>query len=205
MSRIRHVVYDSLKKEDFMQPDLHRYIVAAWWTVGIVWLFGAFTTKRTVRSQPAGDRVVYVALIVLACLFFQRFRIGMLAWRFVPDSAAVSYAGLALTIAGCAFTISARFYLGNNWSGRPTIKKGHTLVRSGPYGVVRHPIYTGIVLAMLGTAIYMGEIRALIGTLIALIGFKVKSRLEESFMTEHFGTEYANYKQHVKSLVPFVW
>jgi protein-S-isoprenylcysteine O-methyltransferase Ste14 len=199
-------VYDVLKKEDFMQPDLHRYFVAAWWTVGIVWLFGAFTTKRTVRSQPAGDRVVYVGLIVLACLFFQKpLRFGLLAWRFVPMSAATGYVGLALTVVGCAFTIWARFYLGSNWSGRPTIKEGHTLIRSGPYRLVRHPIYTGIVLAMLGTAIYIGEIRALVGTVVALIALKVKSRLEEAFMTEQFGPEYANYKRHVKSLVPFVW
>jgi protein-S-isoprenylcysteine O-methyltransferase len=95
--------------------------------------------------------------------------------------------------------------LGSNWSARPTIKQDHTLVRSGPYRLVRHPIYTGILLALLGTAIYMGEIRALIGTVAALIAFKVKSLLEETFMTEQFGAEYTKYKQQVKALIPFVW
>jgi len=189
-----------------MQPDLHRYINLAWLTVLVVWLLGAFTTKKTVRSQPPRARLVYLALAFLAFLLFTGdLRYGFLAARFVPMTPAVAYAGLALTLAGCAFTIWARFYLGGNWSGRPTIKQGHTLVRTGPYSLVRHPIYTGITLAMLGTAIYLGEIRGLIGTVVALIAFKVKSRLEESFMTEQFGEEYVTYKQQVKSLIPFVW
>ena len=188
-----------------MQPDVHFYIRAAWYTVAIVWLIGAFNTKRTVRSRSARSGLVYIGLILLSLLFFQRFRFGVFALRFVPASAAAAYIGLALTIAGCAFTIWARFYLGSNWSARPTIKQDHTLVRSGPYRLVRHPIYTGILLALLGTAIYMGEIRALIGTVAALIAFKVKSLLEETFMTEQFGAEYTQYKQQVKALIPFVW
>jgi protein-S-isoprenylcysteine O-methyltransferase Ste14 len=187
-----------------MQPDLHLYIQAAWYTVAIVWLIGAFTTKRTVRSHPARSGFVYIVLILLAFLLFQKpLRFGLLAWRFVPMSAATGYVGLALTMTGCAFAIWARFYLGSNWSGRPTIKQDHTLIRSGPYRLVRHPIYTSIVVAMLGTAIYIGEIRALIGTVLALIALKLKSRLEEAFMTERFGAEYAQYKQQVKALIPF--
>jgi len=189
-----------------MQPDLGLYIRAAWYTVAVVWLIGAFTTKRTVKSRSARSGIVYLTLILLSVLCFQRtFRFGWLASRFVPMSAASAYVGLALTVAGCAFTVWARFYLGSNWSARPTIKQGHTLIRGGPYSLVRHPIYTGIVLALLGTAIYIGEIRALIGTVLALIAFKVKSLLEENFMTEQFGAEYAQYKQQVKALIPFVW
>jgi len=189
-----------------MQPDVDQYIKAAWIVLGLVWLAGAFTTKRTVRSQPAERRFLYGIMVLLAgAMFNGNMRFGSLGQRFLPPSSAASYTGLVLTIAGIAFAIWARFYLGRNWSGRPTIKEGHTLIRSGPYALVRHPIYTGIVLAMFGTAIAVGEIRGLIGTLLVLIAFKIKSRLEESFMTEQFGDQYNVYKQQVKALVPFVW
>jgi protein-S-isoprenylcysteine O-methyltransferase Ste14 len=189
-----------------MQPDVHGYIGAAWLVVGIVWLVGAFTTKKTVRAQPGRNRVVYVTLVLLGALLFQKsLQFGFLALRFVPMSAATAYTGLTLTIAGVAFTIWARFYLGSNWSGRPTIKEGHTLIRSGPYAVVRHPIYSGISLGLLGTAIAQGKLGSLIGTVLILIAFKVKSRLEEAFMMEQFGAAYVRYKEQVKGLIPFVW
>lgn len=189
-----------------MQPDVHGYITAAWIMLAIVWLAGAFTTKRTVRAQPGRDRVVYVTLALLAGLLLSnRLQFGVLAARFVPMSAAAAYTGLALVIAGVAFAIWARFYLGSNWSGRPTIKQGHTLIRGGPYAVVRHPIYTGFLLAMLGTAIAQGRIGGLLGTMIAVVALKVKSRLEEQFMMQQFGGEYVQYKQQVKGLIPFIW
>lgn len=187
-----------------MQPDVHGYIGAAWITLAVVWLVGAFTTKKTVRAQPGRNRVVYVTLVLLGALLFN-VRFGFLAMRVLPATAALAFTGLALTIAGVAFTIWARFYLGSNWSGRPTIKEGHTLIRSGPYAVVRHPIYSGISLGLLGTAIAQGKLGALVGTVFVLIAFKVKSRLEEAFMTEQFGPKYLNYKEQVKGLIPFVW
>jgi protein-S-isoprenylcysteine O-methyltransferase Ste14 len=189
-----------------MQPNTDKYIEAAWIVFALVWLAGAFTTKRTVRSQPVERRWLYSIMLILAGeLLTRNMRFGFLAHRFLPESAAASCAGAALTIAGVAVAIWARFYLGRNWSGKPTIKKGHTLIRSGPYALVRHPIYTGIALAMLGTGIAIGEIRGLIATLLALIAFKIKSRLEESFMTEQFGEQYTGYKQQVRALIPFVW
>jgi len=187
-----------------MQPDVHGYIGAAWILLALVWLVGAFTTKKTVRAQPGRNRIVYVTLVLLGALLFN-VRFGFLAMRVLPATAAAAYTGLALTIAGVAFTIWARFYLGSNWSGRPTIKQNHTLVRSGPYAVVRHPIYTGILVGLLGTAIAQGNLAALIGTVLILIALKLKSLLEEQFMTEQFGAEYVRYKEQVKGLIPFVW
>lgn len=189
-----------------MQPDVHGYIGAAWLVLAVVWLVGAFTTKKTVRAQPGRNRIVYVTLVLLGSLLFvEKLHSGFLARRFVPMSAAAAYTGLALTIVGVVFTIWARFYLGSNWSGRPTIKEGHTLIRTGPYAVVRHPIYSGISLGLFGTAVAQGKLGALIGTVLVLIAFKVKSRLEESFMTEQFDGEYVQYMKQVKGLIPFVW
>ena len=98
----------------------------------------------------------------------------------------------------------ARFFLGRNWSGIVTIKQGHTLVRKGPYRFVRHPIYTGLLLAIFGTALAIGEIRALIGAGLVFALFVHKISLEESFMTEQFGADYADYRRNVKALIPFV-
>lgn len=86
-----------------------------------------------------------------------------------------------------------------------TVKEDHELVRSGPYGLVRHPIYTGILLAALGTSLAYGRIRCFLGVLVLTVAFKTKSLLEERFMQEQFGTQYVSYKQDVKALVPFIW
>jgi protein-S-isoprenylcysteine O-methyltransferase Ste14 len=110
-----------------------------------------------------------------------------------------------MTIAGVAFAIWARVTLGRNWSGTVTIKQDHELIRTGPYALVRHPIYTGIMFAVLGTAIFDGEIRSII-LIVATFSLLIhKMRMEEQFMTEQFGSGYTNYRQNTKALVPFVW
>lgn len=186
---------------------LARYYDAAWITLGIVWLVGAFATKPVERIQTRSSRFTHTLVFVLAALLLVRapLHLGALSRRFVPFSSIVGYIGLALTIVGLAFAIWARFYLGRNWSARVTIKKDHELVRSGPYAVVRHPIYSGIILALAGSVVGFGEIRALLGFAVVIVGFVLKSRLEEKFMSEQFGEEYARYRQNVKSLIPFVW
>jgi len=86
-----------------------------------------------------------------------------------------------------------------------TVKKDHKLVRNGPYALVRHPIYTGTLLALLGTAIVFGETQGLLVVALATLILWIKSRREELFMTEEFGEEYRQYKQKVKALIPYVW
>ena len=189
-----------------MQPDLHFYIDAAWIVVGIVWLASASRTKRTTRAQTPGSRLVQLSLGATAfVLMFNSYAaIGPLAWRFVPDAAAIAYTGLALTLAGTGFAIWARAFLGRNWSAIVTIKENHQMIQSGPYAVVRHPIYSGFLLALLGTALALGEVRGLMAFALAFVGWWFKSRLEEKFMEQKFGAEYAAYKQRVKALIPFI-
>ncbi len=123
----------------------------------------------------------------------------------MPNSPAVAWVGVALTLAGIALAIAARLFLGGNWSGTVTIKEGHTLVRKGPYTLMRHPIYSGFLLAIFGTALAIGEIRALIAASIVLAVLTHKINLEERFMMEQFGAEYAQYRRKVNALIPFVW
>jgi len=129
---------------------------------------------------------------------------GWLSRQIFPDSPAALRIGLALTFAGIAFAVWARLWIGRNWSGTVTLKENHELVQTGPYSLVRHPIYSGFLLAFLGTAIVQGELRALLGFPLVVLGWWLKLRMEEAFMSEQFGNAYLEYKRRVKALVPFV-
>jgi len=175
----------------------------------------ALALKKTSRRQAAGSRLLHISILTTAMLLLfpdllfidkiGKLPVGPLARRFVPDSPAIAWAGLALTIAGCAFAIWARLLLGGNWSGSVTVKQDHQLIRKGPYAIVRHPIYSGFLLGMLGTALELGEWRGIAGLLLAFIGWGTKSRMEENFMAAHFGAGYADYQREVKALIPFVF
>ncbi len=190
-----------------MAFHIHRDIDALWIGLGVVWFAGALFGKQTARRQSASSRLLHIGLGVLAfvLMFTKALRYGPLAWTFVPRTPATTYTGLALTLAGIAFAIWARFFLGGNWSATVTVKQDHSLVRSGPYAIVRHPIYSGFLLALVGTAIAFRHAQGLAAVAIALITWRLKSRLEESFMREQFGEQYVQYQREVKALVPFVW
>ena len=186
--------------------DFHDYINIPWLALVIVWGAGAVSAKRNARVQPSASLALHSVLIIggFALLFWRRLSIGLLAWRFLPDSASLAAAGFAITVLGIGIAIWARFFLGRNWSGVVTIKQDHHLIRRGPYALVRHPIYAGLILAMLGTALTLGELRGLIGLAFALTHWWTKSQIEERFLLEQFGAEYAQYRREVKALIPFV-
>lgn len=189
-----------------MQPDFSSATGALWIGVGIVWAVTAVRTKRTERVQSLGSRLIHLLLAVagFTLLFKQGFGFGVLGRQVVPDSAAIAYTGLALTVAGLAFAIWARLLLGGNWSALVTIKRDHRIVRRGPYRVVRHPIYSGGLLAVLGTALVVGELRGLIALALIFTAWWLKLRLEEEFLEKQFGEEYVEYRRKVKALIPFV-
>jgi protein-S-isoprenylcysteine O-methyltransferase Ste14 len=189
-----------------MLPGAFIWIEAVWLAVGLVWLVGAFAAKRAVRREPPLSRVLHLAIMALAVglLFSDRVRIGPLGARLLPEPGWLPWLGLGLTVAGCAFAVQARFWLGSNWSATVTVKEKHELVRTGPYAVVRHPIYTGFFLGVLGTAVAVGEVRGLIALTLAFIGWLTKTRTEEKFLLEEFDGDYARYRREVKRLIPFV-
>ena len=120
----------------------------------------------------------------------------------LPYRAAFYWVGLALTFAGLAFTVWARLRLGTNWSGSVQAKPAHALVRTGPYRWVRHPIYTGMLAALLSNAIALDQWPGLLAFGIVLAGFVYKLRLEERWMIETFGDAYVEYRKHSKALIP---
>ena len=190
-----------------MTLNVQAVVGYTWIALGLVWLVGLAFTKRTVRSQAVGSRLFHGVLVVagFTLLCGNQLRAGWLGARFLPPSHAADVTGVALTALGCLFAIWARIQLGANWSGRATVKAGHELVVTGPYAVARHPIYSGLLLAGVGTAIAFGEARCLLGLLLIFLGFTVKMSQEERLMRETFPDAYPAYRQRVKALIPGVF
>lgn len=189
------------------------------WLIPLLWaaFFGYWTWLAAEASKAGGahstrlveqgsSRTTHLLLMGAAFLamFCPLLGVGILAARFVPDHPATFWSGVALAAAGLAFAVIARHQLGRNWSGRIEIKRTHELVRSGPYRVTRHPIYTGILLGLLGSAVALGEVRGLVAVALALAAYMRKSGAEERMLEQEFGEEYAAYRREVKALIPLV-
>ena len=181
-------------------------ISVIWLAWLIYWWLSARDVKRTSRQEPVRDRLTYRVPLVLGilCLSAPGWIPPVLHRRFVPPGAPAQAAGLALLAAGLGFSVWARRHLGRNWSASVVVKEDHALIRSGPYRRVRHPIYTGMLLAFLGTAVAVGEWRGLVGLVLAFVSFALKSRMEEARMAETF-PEYSEYRRHTASLIPGVY
>jgi protein-S-isoprenylcysteine O-methyltransferase Ste14 len=111
---------------------------------------------------------------------------------------------VALVAAGLAFSAWARRHLGRNWSGVISLKAGHDLVRSGPYRLARHPIYAGLLLAMLGSAGAWGDWRGLLAYALALIAILPRISAEDALMARTFGDRYRDCRQNTAAIIPFL-
>jgi protein-S-isoprenylcysteine O-methyltransferase Ste14 len=185
--------------------DFSSLISGAWLITMLVWIASSFSNKQAVRRQATGSRAAQICFGVFA---------GLLIWgpahfrllsgpAVIPDSEAAHLAAFLLTLGGLAFALWSRFIIGRNWSAVITIKQDHELIRSGPYAIVRHPIYCGFLTAVIGAAIERGTIEAFAGAAILAIIFRFKSELEEKFMIEHFGDAYRKYRMEVGAIIPF--
>ena len=190
-----------------MQPMVLKYINAVWILVAIYWVVGMVLAKPTIKSESILSSAMHIVLGCAAVLLVWEPAAGrgFLGDRLASPAVWVAWLGLALTVGGCAFAVWARATLGSNWSSMVTVKQDHELILRGPYAMVRHPIYSGLLLALTGTAIAVGEVRAFIGLGLAFIGFLLKAAAEEKFMREEFSTEYARYCERVRRLIPFIF
>ena len=181
-----------------------RICAILWELLWLVWLIAWLKTKPTQERVDFGSRLLYGLPVLLAfyLMFGDNIRIRLLAVPILPRSPLVDAVAVALTALGVAFAIWARFYIGQNWSSAVSIKVGHQLIRTGPYAWVRHPIYSGLLLAMLGTAIARREPRGFLAFVLLWVAFLIKSRMEEGFMRKTFGEEYEEYSRATGALVP---
>jgi len=181
--------------------------IAVLWLAWLAyWLIAARNVKATQRREPATTLLLNRVFVIIGALLliFPHPPLHWLGQRFIPPGIAAYALGLAMVAAGLGFAVWARIYLGRNWSGTVTVKQDHELIRSGPYGLVRHPIYSGLLFALLGTAIAIGEWRGLFAFAAIAIGFLLKINIEERFMGETFGVQYARYRAEVPALIPFI-
>jgi protein-S-isoprenylcysteine O-methyltransferase Ste14 len=179
-------------------------IASLWILFGIYWAVSALSVKRTQRMEAAGLRFGTVAvLVVAAVLIFSHSRhFGLLGQRFVPDRQWIKGLSVLLVAAGVGLAIWARRHLGEFWSARVALKMDHELIQSGPYARVRHPIYSGMLLALIGTALFVGEWRALVGVALVFVAHWQKARREETLLAGQFGPAYEDYRQRTGSLLP---
>jgi protein-S-isoprenylcysteine O-methyltransferase Ste14 len=178
--------------------------VIPWYVFAAYWLVSAVRVKRTKAREKSADRIITVVVVIVAyeLLFARWLRIGVLGMRFVPQEAWVAYVGIAITCMGTAISIWARYCLGEYWSARVTLKEGHQLIRTGPYAFVRHPIYTGMLLATIGTALVVGEWRCVLAILLLIAAHSRKAIREERMLTLEFGDAYSSYRQSTGFLFP---
>ncbi len=183
-----------------------RIITVCWISFAVVWLFASFWTKQSVYQQRGAQLLRYtIPMLIGVYLIFKGPRLAYpLDLRIIPQVDSVAWAGVGLSIAGMLFCFWARLTLGRNWSGVITFKGGHELITRGPYALARHPIYTGLLVMILGTVIVSGRIAGIIGLPLVFWGLWIKLRYEEKLMLEKFTDEYAAYQRRVKRLIPFV-
>jgi protein-S-isoprenylcysteine O-methyltransferase Ste14 len=189
----------------------HRFFALAelvpWLTLFFywVWMWNKAKPQAEAHTDPWVNLNRVQIIISMVLLGSHRLSIGWLGYELIPRTLAKALTGLAVTSIGVAFAIWARQTLADNWSAQPTLKENHELIVQGPYKIVRHPIYTGILIAVLGTAIMVGQVRGFVALAITIFALWHKSGFEEELMYRQFPEQYKAYAQRVKKLVPWIF
>jgi protein-S-isoprenylcysteine O-methyltransferase Ste14 len=198
-----------------MWPDTAIYI--PWWIWAITWIIASLWANRTVKRPGIGREWLYRILALAGFVFLLasigRMQDGHFSWGPWPGPLGralwyppipVAWALVGVAFLGFAFAWWARIHLGRLWSGSITRKEGHRIIDSGPYAIVRHPIYTGILLSGIASAIVMATPHAYIGAALLIVAYWLKARLEERWLREELGPQdYDAYRRRVPMLVPF--
>jgi protein-S-isoprenylcysteine O-methyltransferase Ste14 len=183
------------------------FFPVVWIAFIVYWRIKAANTKTTQRIEPAASRILRALALVVVIVLLSTTRIP-LPWLYRqlwPSDIWSFCIGAAFTVVGLLFAVWARKHLASNWSNSVTIKQGHELITTGPYALVRHPIYTGILTGFLGTAIALSQVRGVIGFGLLFISFWAKLRKEEEWMRSEFGETYATYAHQTAALVPYLF
>jgi protein-S-isoprenylcysteine O-methyltransferase Ste14 len=175
-----------------------------WFVFVAYWLISAFNTKRTEKREAFTARygIMLIEVVGFVFLFKESAGIGVLGRQVFERSYASGAVAVALTWAGVALAIWARVHLGQYWSGRITIKEDHKLIRTGPYARFRHPIYSGLGLAVIGSAIAIDRWRCVVGVCVIILGFWIKARREEAMLEKQFGADFVQHRRQTGFLLP---
>jgi len=186
---------------------VYRYAFPVLWLGwALYWWVASRNVKANVRHESPASRLAHIVPLMVALYLFwgPRPRNSFLAERFLPAADWPFWLGLLMAVGGILVSVWARLTLGRNWSGTVTIKQDHELVTGGPYAIVRHPIYTGLLLAFIGSALARGEWRGILAVALVFVAFERKRRHEERWMREQFGAAYDAYAGRVAALIPYL-
>ena len=177
------------------------HIWAAWFAIWLIW---ALQSKRTQESEGVASLFSYAIPVWVSILLiaFPRSLGPLGRTEILPPGTPLAITAIAITVLGFALTLWARYILGSNWSSTVTIKVDHQLIRTGPYRHVRHPIYTGLIIAMIGTIIALDEWRGVPAVFFLWLGFTIKRLKEEQFMHQTFGDRYTDYARTAGAIFP---
>jgi protein-S-isoprenylcysteine O-methyltransferase Ste14 len=180
--------------------------MAVWIAWLFYWIYASRLVGRPAQTETTLSRLLHLSLMATAfCLLFMQLRRpAFLSRRWLPPGDLVGSLGVFVQTGGFMLAVWARRHLGLNWSGSVQLKASHRVVRSGPYALVRHPIYAGVLLAMFGTAMVGGRLQGLLAVPFMLAVYVRKITLEEELLLRSLGDEYGAYRRHVGALIPFV-
>ena len=180
-------------------------ILALCWAVFVIyWGVSALNVKRTLERRSDWLRGAIIVIVVFGAALL-RARFGRAVDPYLlPRTLPVRIIADVMAVAGVAILVWARTILGRNWSGAVTLKENHELIQHGPYAYVRHPIYSGLMLLGLATAVHYATLGGFVLLALVWVGFALKMRQEEQLMTEHFPDRYPAYRARVKAIVPFL-
>lgn len=181
-----------------------RYAGWLWTLLLAVWVLLWFGMKKAKKLESPMERLQHAIPVTLGfwLMFGGLADWGWLNTRVLPKIPALWMTGLLVTVLGIGMAIYARLSLGSNWSSTVTLKTGHELIRTGLYRRIRHPIYTGILLGMLGTAMIRSHLRSWLGVGVVLASFYFKARREESFLRQEFGEEFEAHQRQTGMFLP---
>ena len=187
-----------------MDRTVVQVVIPALWLAWLLyWIMAAADVKPTLWRETLASRLFHRVPLTLAAILLAPLEPIMTA-RWLPQGPLFPFLGAIMVAVGLGFAIWARRHLGGNWSGLVTLKEDHSLIQTGPYKYVRHPIYTGLLLAFVGSAVAIGEWRGILSVALALLAFVLKIRLEEVGMRKTFA-EYERYQRTTAALIPFVF
>jgi protein-S-isoprenylcysteine O-methyltransferase Ste14 len=181
------------------------HIVRALWAFfALYWFVASFGVNKMRKREPWGQRLPFLLIFVGICYLAEMAgeRLGISDRRFVPSQPWIEWLGVALTAAGIGFAIWARNHIGKYWSASVSLREGHELIRSGPYARIRHPIYSGMLLAAAGTTLCSGKYGALIVLGFALIAVVEKAKKEEALLAGEFGPAFDEHRHRTGFLLP---
>lgn len=179
-----------------------------WLIVLTYWFISGLNAKKVEHQETFLTRFLqYWLPLIIAMLLLgpgEWYGQSWLREKFIEHTNLVGMIGLSIAVMGAIIACTSRYMLGKNWSLSVQKKEDHQLIQSGIYKMVRHPIYTGLLLLFIGNAIIVGDYRAIIAVVIVFVSLWLKLKKEEKLLIEIFGTKYTEYKKLTKALIPYL-